>query len=187
MAAEEDFWKGMLDNLWAAPQGKGAAALGQKMPAAEAVERQQQNIARAAAARQREASRPRAQAYDGGGWGIHPFAAHAQAQSDMYAGVNNAISSEMQSRRRQAEAERDRQHELQLASMQQQAQQAQQTQQYYQQQAVQFDDEARKARNRQLLGMTGVHGQSIRTDGRGGMNVSHHSFADSPFGRALLG
>lgn len=186
MAAEEDFWKGLIDDLWAAPQGKGAAALAQKMPAAEAEERKQQNIARAAAARQREASRPRVQAAEGG-WGIHPFAAHAQAQSDMYAGVNNAIASEMQSRRRQAEAERDRQHELQLASMQQQEMQAQQAAQSYQPQAVQFDDEARKARNRQLLGMAGIHGQSIRTDGRGGVNVSHHSFADSPFGRSLLG
>lgn len=186
MAAIDDFWKGMMDNLWGVPQGKGAAALGQKMPAAEEEEKKRENMARAAAARQREASKPRAQAAEGG-WGIHPFAAHAQAQSDMYAGVNNAISSEMQSRRRQAEAERDRQHELQLASMQQQARQTQQPEQPYQPQAVQFDDEARKARNRQLLGMSGVHGQSIRTDGRGGVTVHHHSFADSPFGRSLLG
>jgi hypothetical protein len=101
----------------------------------------------------------------------------------MYEATNGAISREMESRRKQAEAERDRQHELQLAKVK--AQPVQQP--AYQPPVEQYGDEERQARNRQLLGMAGLHGQSVRSDGRGGVSVHHHAFADSPFGRALLG
>lgn len=114
--------------------------------------------------------------------GMHP-ASHFGAQNSMIAATNAAIGREMDSRRSQAEAARERQHEQQLAANKQQQQQQQQ------QQAAQPLEEVeriRKARNRSLLGAAGLGGYSIKS-GKGGTIRKPHQFGNSPFASALLG
>lgn len=190
MADEQDFWKNLMDDMFAQPDEQVGNALDpmrgfnplQKVGNNKKPQAPQQAV-------QAQHRRPAAPASPFPQGDAGPFAAHAQAQSDMISQVNGAISSEMNARRKSAEAERDRQHELQLAAMQTQARQPQLQPQPNMPDPMEWehDNERRQARNRHLMGMAGLHGQSIRTDGRGGVSVFHHSYADSPIGRALLG
>lgn len=114
--------------------------------------------------------------------GMNP-AAHFGAHSNMIAATNRAWGNEMESRRRQASAEQERQHEYQMEMLKQQG-----TQQAQQQQEQQVDqvDQVRKARNRSLLGASGLGGHTI-SSGRGGITRKPHPFGNSPFASALLG
>jgi hypothetical protein len=114
--------------------------------------------------------------------GMHP-ASHFAAQNSMIAATNAAIGKEMDSRRSQAEAARERQHEQQLAANKQQQQQqaAQQAAQ-----PLEEVERIRKARNRSLLAAAGLGGYSIKS-GKGGTVRKPHQFGNSPFANALLG
>lgn len=198
MADAQDFWKNLMDDMFATPEEQVGNALdpARGFNPLQKVGGNPRDEAKRAAAKlvgeriNAQGRRPAAfAAHDQGPSGAMSFAAHAQAQSDMMAQVNGAISKEMDSRRRMAENERDRQHEYQMASMQAQARQPQYQPQPQAPDAMegQHADEYRQTRNRHLMGMAGLHGQSIRTDGRGGVKTFHHSYADSPLGRALFG
>jgi len=120
----------------------------------------------------------------------HPMAAqHFGAQQDMFAATNAAIGHEMESRRKLAEHERERQHEYEMESLRQQGanQRAQAEPQGGFGGGFQRSDAARQARNRLLLGMAGLGGHTLRYDGQGNRTFTPHAYAQSPLARSLLG
>jgi hypothetical protein len=118
--------------------------------------------------------------------GMNP-AAHFGAHNKMIAATNAAIATEMNSRRAQAAAHADRQHEYQMEMLKQQNRQQTGQQQFQQpdQQKEQLE-QIRKARNRSLLKASGLGGYTIRS-GPGGVQKTPHPFGNSPFSSALLG
>jgi len=111
---------------------------------------------------------------------MNMFQEHAAAQQGMLAATNDAWAREMDSRRGQAEADRERQHEYEIEALRQQpAQQARAAQGQASGQA----EAARRARNASLLGAAGLGGYTIHSDGYG--NTSFNG--GSPFARSLLG
>lgn len=114
-------------------------------------------------------------------FGQHPMAAaHFGAHQDMIGATNDAWAREMDSRRGQAEADRDRQHEYDMESLKQQS--ASQARGQQEAAALQAE-QARKARNASLLGAAGLGGYTLHIDGAG--NTSFNGM--SPIGRSLLG
>jgi hypothetical protein len=112
-----------------------------------------------------------------------PQQAHFGAQNDMIAATNAAIGSEMASRRKLAENERDRQHEYEMESLRQQGanQRAQAEPQGGFGGGFQQGDEARQARNRSLLNMAGLGGHRIQNGTR-----TPHPY-QSPLAKSMLG
>lgn len=165
------FQKAMLDQRILERQGKGNAA-----PEEQPKQEQPQQARQAQGNAMGDA--PMA-------WpGMHPAQGGGPLQR-MVDQTNAAFRKENDSRVRQAEDERDRQHELQMAEMQLQAKGGRQQQEYKEPQQTP-GDEVRKARNRNLLGMAGLGGHTIRS-GRGGAKVTPHQFGNSPFASSLLG
>jgi hypothetical protein len=116
----------------------------------------------------------------------HPMAAaHFGAQSKMIGQTNAAIAHEMDSRREQAAAEADRQHEYQMEMLKQQGRQQQQSYQPQQESESQLD-QIRKARNRSLMAKAGLGGHTVRGD-ENGVTVTPHPYGNNPFAQALLG
>jgi hypothetical protein len=103
----------------------------------------------------------------------------------MIAATNAAIATEMNSRRAQAAAHADRQHEYQMEVLRQQGRQQQQSSQPQQESESQLD-QVRKARNRSLMAKAGLGGHTI-TGGRNGVTVKPHPYGNNPFASALLG
>lgn len=118
-------------------------------------------------------------------WRQPQAAQHFAAQADMIGQTNEAIAKEMESRRKKAEAESERQHEREMEAIKQQG--ASERSQYSPQGGggYQQNDEARQARNRSLLGMAGLGGHRI-TSGPEGTSFTPHPYT-SPLARSLLG
>jgi hypothetical protein len=118
--------------------------------------------------------------------GMNP-AAHFGAHNKMIAATNAAIATEMNSRRAQAAAHAERQHEYQMEMLKQQNRQRE-FQQQVQPQGQQKEqlEQIRKARNRSLLKASGLGGYTIRS-GPGGVKKTPHPFGNGPFSQALLG
>jgi hypothetical protein len=118
--------------------------------------------------------------------GMNP-AAHFAAHNKMIAATNAGIAAEMNSRRAQAAAHADRQHEYQMEMLKQQGRkQVRQQQDQQQDQQREQIEQIRKARNRSLLKAAGLGGYTIRS-GPGGVQKIPHAFGNSPFSQALLG
>ncbi len=112
---------------------------------------------------------------------MNMFQEHAAMQKDMYAATNAAWASELASRKRQVEDERERQHQYQLEAMRQQG--ANQRAQAEPQGGYGSppSDAARQARNRSLLNMAGLGGYRIQNGKR-----TPHPY-QSPLARLMLG
>lgn len=151
--------------------------LDEKIQEARQAEIQQRVLAQQAARRGQEAHGP----------AMHPMPAMAAPQSPLDAMVkatNAAWAKENDSRVRQMEAERDRQHELELEAMRQQSKQQEQAAQQQQQSQL---DQVRQARNRSLLARAGIGGRTTAVNQDGSRETVPHPFGSNPFARSLLG
>jgi len=112
---------------------------------------------------------------------MNMFQEHAAMQQNMYAATNAAWANELASRKRQAEDERDRQHQYQMESLRQQG--ANQRAQAAPEGSYGSSpsDADRQARNRSLLGMAGLGGYRIQN----GIRTPHPY--QSPLAKSMLG
>jgi alkylation response protein AidB-like acyl-CoA dehydrogenase len=115
------------------------------------------------------------------------FQEHAAMQADIYKATSEAWQREHDSRVDQAREARQQDHEYQMEMLRQQGE-AQRSQMAPESPygGGQQSDAARQARNRSLLAMAGLGGQTVHTDGDGNTSVWPHPF-QSPIARSLLG
>lgn len=177
MAQAQEFWRRVWGDLWGR---QGQQGQGQQQQPQQPQQEQQRQPVWGDRARGGHAAGPRQ---------MNMFQEHAAMQRDMYAATNQAWANEMASRKKIAQAERDRQHEYEMEALRQQGarEQAAQEQQQRQSANPMENDEFRQARNRQLLGMAGFGGHTLHIDGQGNKTRTPHPFGNSPFARSLLG